>query len=743
MTTKLLASILLILLTANSRFAQPPRVVQLSDLLGLQEVSNAQISLDGKRIVFTVGTVSANKSSTETRLWVVSAQGGEVRRLTEGEANENTPRWSPDGRLIAFFSDRDKQHGLWVVALGESEPRLVTHVIRSNFFLTHAGEIITWAPESKRLAFLSSPEVLSDKTRLNSSSSGEGKAAHSAILSNIPKQLRRPLTHEGIDQLPSETSKRTLSAIGQASAPNSSNQTEMPLTSYLSEVENDPCVITRLMYKSRTAFSDKLQTHNFIADLSCNQIQHLTFGNYSDHSIHWSPKRDEIVFVSNREPDPDKVNNTDLFTINVSTRQLRQLTRTKGCEWTPFFSPNGQEIAFTATLRPITTIDSVAEDTHLFSISTQDGAEQGTLARELNNEQDRRVYTIRWSPDSQFVYFTASDHGKTMLYQATRLGSVRQLLDHEAQISGFSVGLGGALAMAICDPTHPAEIYATRTPGKFEPITKLNQIWLDTFQPMMPHQFTFQHDGMTVQGWVYPPVGLQANSKYPVVLSIHGGPHGMHGYAFNTTAQALAARGYGVLLIHPRGSAGYEQNYSDSCVIDWGGGDYRDLMKAVDEALVRFSYLDRDYIGVTGGSYGGYMTNWVVTQTDRFTAAVTVASLSNLISFYSTSLYQDLIHAEFNSFPWDNFELLWQRSPLKHIKKVKTPKLILHGEQDHDVHITQAEEFYTALKMREAETVFVRSPREGHGLRELRHRLDQLARTILSFDRYLTPRTIN
>ncbi len=222
-----------------------------------------------------------------------------------------------------------------------------------------------------------------------------------------------------------------------------------------------------------------------------------------------------------------------------------------------------------------------------------------------------------------------------------------------------------------------------------------------------------------------------------MILSIHGGPHGMYAYSFNFTAQVLAARGYAVLLINPRGSSGYGQKFSDGCVGDWSGSDYRDLMKGVDEALARFTFLDGQRMGVMGGSYGGYMTNWIVTQTERFKAAVASASLANLISFYATSLYQDLIHAEFNGYPWDNYEPLWDRSPLKHIKKAHTPLLLIHGEQDHDVHITQAEEMYTALRMRGVETVLVRYPREGHGFGEPRHRYDQLVRTLEWFDRRL------
>jgi dipeptidyl aminopeptidase/acylaminoacyl peptidase len=172
-------------------------------------------------------------------------------------------------------------------------------------------------------------------------------------------------------------------------------------------------------------------------------------------------------------------------------------------------------------------------------------------------------------------------------------------------------------------------------------------------------------------------------------------------------------------------------------VSDWGGGDYRDLMAAVDEALRRYSWIDQGRLGVTGGSYGGFMTNWIITQTARFKAAVSVAGVSNLISFYATSLYQDLIHAEFGGFPWDNYDLLWQWSPIRYVRQVQTPTLFIHGEQDNDVSITQAEEMYMALRRRGVDAVFVRYPREGHGLREPRHRTDALERALDWFDRYL------
>ena len=213
----------------------------------------------------------------------------------------------------------------------------------------------------------------------------------------------------------------------------------------------------------------------------------------------------------------------------------------------------------------------------------------------------------------------------------------------------------------------------------------------------------------------------------------------MYGYGFGLTNQIEAARGYAVLYMNPRGSSGYGQEFSDGTLDDWGGGDYKDLMAGLDFVLAHESWIDPQKIGVVGGSYGGYMTNWVITQTHRFKAAVTVSGLSNLISFFGTSIYQDLIVQEFHGMPWEgnNYETLWNHSPLAFVDRVTTPTMFIHGEQDNDVPITEAEQMYTALRIRKVETILVRYPREGHGLREPLHRVDQICRILDWFDHYL------
>jgi len=624
--------------------------------------------------------------------------------LLNGDWNATTPRWSPDSSSIAFQSRHDDLEGIWVVKLDKREPRFLAPVQTTNFFITYAGESFAWSPDSRRIAFISAKADPAD------------------------------------------------SAVSKS---------------------DDPKVIDRIQYKSRTALADNRRTHVWLTDIERPQPQQLTSGPFYDHALSFSPKGDEIAFISNREPDPDANNNSDIFAVDLGG-QTRQLTQTKGCEYDPAWSPDGKWIAYTATKRDVTTIDSVAEDSHAWVISSSGGG-----GRELAPELDRRVRDVHWSPDSRSVYFLAGDRGYSSIFRVgldsekvtrvivfaqdgelggffdtpenlARLDQTGRIsLTQAFQISTFSVanrsitpqptsGYPG-IAFTLSTPLRPAEVWMAS--GSLLPLRRLsahNDSFIRSTRLTVPDEFTVSSfDGSRIQAWVMKPPGCSEDRKCPLILSIHGGPPGMSGWAFNAAFQAYVSKGYGVLFVNPRGSSGYGQKFSDGTLNEWGGGDYKDLMYAVDDTLKRYSWVDPNRLGVTGGSYGGFMTNWIITQTIRFRGAVAVASVSNLISFYSTSLYQDLVHAEFGGFPWDNFEVLWQWSPMRFVRQVQTPTLFLHGENDNEVHITQAEEMYMALKRRGVDTVFVRYPREGHGFREGTHRVDALDRTIAWFDRYV------
>lgn len=705
------ASVFLFASPAADAQGQRPAAMTPPDILRIANVGDAQISPNGEWVIYTVSTVEGN--TTVSTLWLshLGAITSTVQRAaTTAWPNERStpapllasdwtgsnPRWSPDSSQIAFLSDHNAHQGIWVVSLDNRQPRLIAEVQNTNFFITYAGESLAWSPDSKRIAYVSATE----------------------------------------------------------------ENTEVPDTS---TTHDDPRVIDRMQYKSRTSFSDKRRTHVWITAVDKPEPRQLTSGYFYDHAITFSPSGNEIAFLSNHETDPDANNNSDIFAVDLNG-QVRQITDTKGCEYEPAWSPDGKWIAYTATKREITTIDSVAEDRHVWIISAS-----GDARRELAAEQDRRVRSPRWSADSRWILFLAGDKGETLLFRVGAAGGrihplwfspFRRLPREDGssppssrryQIGSFSVAGGRnspiLFALTISDALSPAELWLVSlltTEGVLTDSSKAvlhtrhNAALLSSLEVVEPEELRLKSfDGTLIQGWLIKPVGWRSDRKYPLILSIHGGPHGMFGWAFNPTFQVYAARGYAVLYMNPRGSSGYGQKFSDGTLNEWGGGDYKDLMIGVDEALRRFPWIDQNRMGVTGGSYGGFMTNWIITQTPRFKAAVSAASVSNLISFYSTSLYQDLIHAEFGGFPWDNFDLLWQWSPLRYVKQAHTPTMFIHGEQDNDVHITQAEEMYTALKRRGVESVLVRYPREGHGLREPKHRVDALERTLAWFDRFL------
>lgn len=710
-------------------FAQPRRAIASmtpGDILRVANVSDAQISPNGQWVVYTVTTVEGNDSVST--LWLARVSPNLVNHPTStlpptsqhhpttdrpdersssvpllaGDWNASNPRWSPDSMKIAFLSQRNTQRGLWVVNLNSREPLFIAGVLSTNFFITYAGEPLAWAPDSRRIAYVSATEELTEPP--------DGFKSH-----------------------------------------------------------DDPRVIDRIQYKSRTSFSDERRTHVWITAIDKPEPRQLTSGYFYDHAITFNPSGDEIAFLSNREPDPDANNNSDIFAVDMHG-EVRRITDTQGCEYEPSWSPDGKWIAYTATQRDVTTIDSVAEDTHVWLISAA-----GSSRRELTGNQDRRARAPRWVADGSSILYLAGDRGSTTIYRvdiASRhieaftlqadaaevthgvfmddkqvSGEVRRAF----QVSNFSIATrpirSGAIgrsdyarpiAFTLSDNILPTEIYIAA--GATLPISRpsAHNKFISSMQLRPSEEINFKSfDGALVQGWLIRPVDWREDRKYPLILSIHGGPHGMYGWAFNSAFQVYAARGYAVLYFNPRGSSGYGQKVSDGTLNEWGGGDYKDLIAGVDEALRKYPWIDQNRLGVTGGSYGGFMTNWIITQTPRFRAAVSAASVSNLVSFYSTSLYQDLIHAEFGGFPWDNYDLLWQWSPLRYVKQAQTPTLFIHGEQDNDVHITQAEEMYTALKRRGVETVLVRYPREGHGLREPKHRVDVLERTLAWFDRFL------
>jgi dipeptidyl aminopeptidase/acylaminoacyl peptidase len=511
---------------------------------------------------------------------------------------------------------------------------------------------------------------------------------------------------------------------------------------------NEIRIIDDLLYKSkggqgRTVYADHAHTHIYIVPAAGGSPVLLTPGTYQEHSITWAPDSRHIAFVSNRTSRPDDMQQSDVWKVDIHTQMITRLTEHQGLAYQPTWSPDGNHLAFLAVSGEFGTNDSTAEDTHIALISAS-----GENFRYLTKSLDRRIEHVRWHPSGKQLYFTAGDRGNTSIYRLSiNNEEIEVALGGTGCISEFCLDAHGEdLVFVKSDTNHPAEIFKTKNQGAItEQISQENTDWLETKTLQKAETFWFDSfDGTQVQGWLIQPVDFEQTQQYPLILLIHGGPHNMFGYDFDERMHLLSQAGYAVLYINPRGSHGYGQAFSNGTLMNWGGGDYEDLMAGVDFTLKENHWLDAERLGVTGQSYGGYMTNRIITQTSRFKAAVADGGLSNLVSFAGTSLYHSLMESEFGGRAHDCFDRLWQCSPLRNVARVTTPILLLHGETDNEVPFSQAEEMYIALKKQGVATRLVQYKGEGHGWRpdlKPRNKADLNERMIQWFDIYVKSTT--
>jgi dipeptidyl aminopeptidase/acylaminoacyl peptidase len=654
------------------------RAFRTDDHYRLKTAADVRLSPDGSMIAFVERYIDENRRN-RSHIWLLTLADASLRRISAPDADDSSPRWSPDGRALAFLSGTrgPSETGFLPTAFGNAIAvawldRDATEIVAkyqvTNHPLAYQGsaEQIAWAPDGRAIAFISAED-------------------------------------------------------GPEGPP------------------GDPQVVTRYGYKSWSGMSDNRRWHIHVVTLADKKVRRLTDGPYQDHSIAWSPKGDEIAFISNHEPDPDRVHNYDIFAVRVSDKRVRQITTTKGCEYAPAWSPDGSTIAYLAGVRPLTTQESSAEDPHVWVIPAAGGT-----ARQLATSLDRRVNGVAWAPDEPVIYFTVQDRGSVHLYRAGADGSnVRPVVSDRGSVSSFSIASRQTIAYGFQSVIAPAEVYLRTGTESARKVTRLNAELLAARSVSAPEAFEFaSFDGTRVQAFLTPPLQREPGRRYPLVVNIHGGPHGQQGPGFVHKSQVYAGAGYAVLMVNYRGSSGYGQTFSDGTINDQNGGEFKDVIAGLDYILAKTPYLDPERVGVEGGSYGGQLTNWAITQTPRFKSAVPSASISNLLSHSYLIWAQDYPQVEWGGrFPWqgDLATLLWDRSPLAHVARVKTPTMFIHGELDQDVPIQEAEQMYIALKQVGVEAVLVRYPREGHGLREPAHVVDGIERSLAWHGRFLEP----
>ncbi|HEV2447303.1 MAG TPA: prolyl oligopeptidase family serine peptidase, partial [Candidatus Sulfopaludibacter sp.] len=506
------------------------------------------------------------------------------------------------------------------------------------------------------------------------------------------------------------------------------------------DATGDPVVITRYLYKptateGNSHFNDNKRLHIFLLDVATGQSRQLTTGTHHEHSIDWSPNGREIAFISNREQNEDQFFNYDLFALDPATGAIRRITATESAEYRPHWSPDGKTIAYQATRRGLTDLETTMEDTHVWLIESD-----GRNRRELGAAVDNRQGDPAWSADGRALLFTAQERGNVRLYRMPAEGGKPSLVVEESGSVGSWSARGNQVAFAFTTAGDLAELYLKTGDAPPRQLTDLNHDILSgkRVEPVEPFTFISNDNKWMVEGFLTYPADFHPDRKYPMIVQIHGGPHGQQGAGFNFKAQVYASLGWASLMVNYRGSTGYGQAFTDAVFADQNGNEAQDVLYGVSAALRRNLWIDRDRLGVEGTSYGGQLSDWLITQTNMFKAAIPTAGISNLISYNYMTYYNQYEAMEWGAFPHQGnlMDVLWERSALKHVANAHTPAMLVHGENDNDVPIAEDEQYYIALRDVGVDAIMVRYPREGHGVREPKHVIDWIDRSIRWYQKY-------
>lgn len=670
----------LVLILSLAVFAQPAntlRGITAEDYFSFEFASDPNISPDGKLIAYVVTKIDKVQNRRNSAIWMIAADGsGTPWQFTTAPQNSTSPRWSPDGKSLAFLSSRPGETGgtaaeppkaqVYVLSMSGGEAKRVTN-------LKNGVSVFRWSPDGKRMV--------------------------------------------------------AVGRLGPSDA-KADNKDRSDVRHYKNTT-----------YKfNDTGWFDDRRTHLWVVEMASGTAKQITEGDdWNDSDPQWSPDSTRLAFVSNRSgKELDEDRNSDVWVINAKGGTLTKISDHDEADNQPRWSPDGKWIAFTGELHD--------RDHPKIFLAPSAGGSPSTLAA---NGLDLIPGALRWSDDGGSLYFETGVKGENHLFRVdVAAKSVSQITSGPRTVRGVDFNFtGGKMVYLANDFKHLDDLYVADTNGKNErKLTNLNDVLWKLIQFADVERFTYKSaDDWDVDGFIVKPLGWQPGKKYPLIFSIHGGPAGQYGVDWYHEFQVYAAKGYGVLFTNPRGSTGYGQKFERGINMEWGSKDYIDMMNGVDAALTKYAWIDKDRLGVTGGSYGGYATNWIVGHTDRFKAAVTLRSVSNFISDDGT---RDGAYGHKSDFGGkDIFEatdLYWDRSPLKYARNVKTPTLILHSDNDFRVPIEQGEQWYRALKHFGVTTEIVMFPRENHNLTrtgEPKHLVESMNWQLYWFDRFLNGNT--
>ncbi len=660
-------------------------VLKPEDLTQFKILGEVQISPDARSVYYDVSYIEREKNVYQGEIWQLElGQNYQPRKITGGLGRDSTPRLSPDGKKLAFLSDRNGgKKQLYLLELDKpGEARSLTG------FQAGVNTAI-WSPDNR----------------------------HLVVLAETPDDMEKAKNWPKPESIEARRERETR------------EQEEK-------RINGKTVTFDRVKMRSdgrRTLLPKDAHTQLWLIDSDSqkDEPRQLTSGPFNVGSPAFSPDGQKLVFSSTRDQhqlDFSCISDLWLIELFADKSEPQKLTESKGPAYNPAFSPDGSKIAYIGHTNPKDGSFLEIPRLWVLELGGQGRCLTATFDYPVANllNTDVRVSSetaLNWSADNSEVFFAACHKASLQLFRvaANGQGAPRPFNSAGQQTYNYSFAhQAGQMVYAATSPLDPGDVYIQDLKGgAAKQITFLNLDWLNKDKLYLAEPETIlvpSKDGsVEIEGWLLKPPGFDASKKYPLILQVHGGPHTAYGHSFYLEFQILAAQGNLVLFTNPRGSVSYGYEFTAAIHNDWGHHDFDDVMAVIDYLIER-GYVDPARLGITGGSYGGYMTNWAITQTDRFRAALTDRCVSNLMTMYTLSdISFGFVESEFEGNIWTN-PRIWERSPMAHANKAKTPLLMLHSESDFRCPIEQAEEFFFALKRNNCEVELIRTPAEDHNL---------------------------
>jgi dipeptidyl aminopeptidase/acylaminoacyl peptidase len=692
-------------------------LVKVTDMLKIKSINGVNISRDGNKAVFTVTVIEPDGDSKleykyVNQVWIVATDGSSAPRQLTTKESSSQASWSPDGKQLAFVRLADGKPQLFLLALDGGEAVQLTKY-------KYGAGTPKWSPDGKQILFSSNIPL---KDLLKDSSLNPNK--------EVPKW---PFEKPGFD-------KNEQFKTSATKADPDGNIDE--IRAYLDNdvADNKARVINKLNFQDETDVNPNMSFNYFFVMPAIPDAKPIavTKGFYRYNFADFTPNSKQIILAADIDSleHPDRSLEGELFLVNTDGSNLIKLAGEPGKNYnSPAVSPSGKWLAFQYSNTSFITVPTLA----IMPLS-------GSIKDIINIPFDRNIGGMKWSNDEKYLYFTCQSNGGAPIYRVDlSTKKVAQLTNYNSGIGSFDI-VGNKMIFVKTEVADPFDLYATDGDAKNEKrISSFNADWVANKKLSFPEKHTFTNEqGMMVEYWVMKPTNYEPGKKYPLLLEIHGGPSSMWGPGESTMwheFQYFCSRGYGIVYSNPRGSGGYGLDFLKANVNDWGTGPTKDVLMALDKTVAE-GWADTSRLLITGGSYAGYLTAWIIAHDHRFKAACSQRGVYDLATFFGEGNAWRLVPNYFGGYPWDpaTKAILERESPINYVQNITTPYIIFHGDNDRRTGFVESEMMYRSLKVLGRPVEYVRHPGATHEITRSgnnRQRIDQMLRTYEFFERWI------